>query len=254
MLGMPQPNVHQAIAFRPENANLPREIDSRTAPLDKPGPLLIEKPLPQQAIKADSLPAGVPYSMPMLADPGSETANIAADMSPTSGAASTIGAAISDLASRRPLAEPAQVSIGTPLHSKAWSEQFGEKIVWMARSDLQSAQININPPQLGPLQITLHLSGDQANAIFASPHAEVRQAIDAAMPQLREMLQSAGITLGDASVGANLAQQSRNNPFASSNRNQSGPEDAILPANVAPVVTGVGETTLRGSGLVDLFA
>lgn len=254
MLGMPPPAA-QANSLRPDDVGQPRGSDAPATPLGRTDQLLIDKPLPQQAIKAEPLPAGAPRSAPMHADPGSETANIAGDMLQNAGAAPTMGSAVSDLAPRRHPAENlVQPGIATPLQSKAWPEQFGEKIIWLARSDQQSAQININPPQLGPLQITLHLNGDQANAIFASPHAEVRQAIDAAMPQLRDMLQSAGITLGDASVGANLAQQGRNNPFASSNGKQSGPENAILPANVDPGVAGVGQTALRGNGLVDLFA
>jgi hypothetical protein len=75
-----------------------------------------------------------------------------------------------------------QTRISTPLHAEAWPQQFGEKVVWMAKNDQQTAQININPPQLGPVQITLSLSGDQATAVFASPHAEVRQAIESSLP------------------------------------------------------------------------
>jgi flagellar hook-length control protein FliK len=147
-----------------------------------------------------------------------------------------------------------QSMVSTPLTSEAWPKQFGEKIVWLARNDQQTAQININPPQLGPIQITLHLNGDQASAIFASPHAEVRQAIEAAMPQLKEMLSSAGINLGDANVGANLAQQNPDNPFLAANKNQSGHENAILPANENAASTGVSQVLQRGRGLVDLFA
>lgn len=145
-------------------------------------------------------------------------------------------------------------SVTTPLHSQAWPQQFGEKLVWMAKNDQQTAQINLNPPQLGPVQITLNLSGDQATAVFASPHAEVRQAIESSLPQLRDMLSTAGIALGDANVGANLAQQNQNNAFQPPNRAQSPLENAILPTNDNAPVAGIATPLHHGRGLVDLFA
>lgn len=144
--------------------------------------------------------------------------------------------------------------VNAHLHSAAWPQQFGEKIVWLARNEQQSAQLTINPPQLGPIQISLNLSGDQANIAFASPHAEVRQAIESAMPQLKEMLSSAGISLGQSNVGANLSQQSAENPFADANGKRSADENAILPAN-DKAANALGNPVLqRGRGLVDLFA
>lgn len=147
-----------------------------------------------------------------------------------------------------------QLTLNTPLHAEAWPQQFGEKIIWLAKNDQQTAQININPPQLGPVQITLNLNGDHATALFSSQNAEVRQAIEASMPQLKEMLSAAGISLGDTNVGANLAQQNQNNPFLAPNRNQSMAENAILPANDNTPNTGLAQVLHKGRGLVDLFA
>lgn len=145
-------------------------------------------------------------------------------------------------------------TINAHLHSAAWPQQFSDKIVWLARNEQQSAQLTINPPQLGPIQISLNLSGDQASIAFASPHAEVRQAIESAMPQLKEMLSSAGISLGQSNVGANLSQQTANNPFADANGNRSADENAILPANDKAASAAGSPALHRGRGLVDLFA
>ncbi|RIX41225.1 MAG: flagellar hook-length control protein FliK [Rhodocyclales bacterium GT-UBC] len=144
--------------------------------------------------------------------------------------------------------------IKTPLHSANWASDFSEKVLWLAKNDQQTAQININPPQLGPVQITLQLNGDQASAVFASPHAEVRQAIESSLPQLKEMLASAGINLGQSDVGANLAQQNRNTPFQSPNGNRSADENAILPGNVNLPEGTLSQPIQRGRGMVDLFA
>jgi len=47
-----------------------------------------------------------------------------------------------------------------------------------------------------PYRISLSMSGDQANAVFISASPEVREALENAMPRLREILADAGVTLG----------------------------------------------------------
>jgi flagellar hook-length control protein FliK len=147
-----------------------------------------------------------------------------------------------------------QTDVAPHIQEKIWPQQFGEKIVWMAKADIQSAQINLNPPELGPIQITLNLSGDQAKLSFASPHLEVRQSIENALPQLKEMLSSSGINLGQANVGGNLQQQARENVFQNTNKRHGLDENAILSGSEASISTGTVTGTHRGRGLVDLFA
>lgn len=191
----------------------------------------------------------------------SEAANIAVDATATAvePTPSAMANTLSSLVAGRQNAEAPhttqQTGVSTHLHESSWSQQFSEKIVWLAKNDQQSAQININPPQLGPVQITLNLSGDQATLAFASPHAEVRQAIESSLPQLKEMLSSAGINLGQSNVGANLSQQNPDNPFQTANGNRSANENAILPANdKAANAVSSSPVLHRGRGLVDLFA
>ncbi len=60
---------------------------------------------------------------------------------------------------------------------------------------------------LGPLQVVLNVSNDQASASFTAAQPEVRQALEAALPRLREMMSDAGVTLGSATVGTNMPDQ-----------------------------------------------
>lgn len=140
------------------------------------------------------------------------------------------------------------------LHSAQWPEAFGERVVWMARQDSQTAQLSLNPPQLGPIHISLDLSGDQASAVFVSPHAEVRQAIEEALPRLREMLADTGIQLGNANVGAELPQQREAPPQFAAGSPRSTSENAILPDQLTPARQGGTMPLRHGRGLVDLFA
>jgi flagellar hook-length control protein FliK len=149
-------------------------------------------------------------------------------------------------------AEPPMVS--TAFNAPNWSHDFGSRVVWLTRNDQQVAQININPPQLGPVQISISLNGDQATATFASPHAEVRQAIQDSMPQLREMFSTAGISLGQANVGSQMPSQNRDSPFQFANGARSSGENAILSPDSLASSAPAGNPIQRGRGLVDLFA
>lgn len=93
--------------------------------------------------------------------------------------------------------------VGAP----GWDQALSQKIVWMVGGAEQSASISLNPPDLGPLQVVLTVTNDQANATFISAQPEVRLAIEAAMPKLREMMSDAGIQLGQANVSADNASQ-----------------------------------------------
>lgn len=186
-----------------------------------------------------------------------EAANIAAEAALPETPAAALPSQTAGLAFGRATQETAATQppgIAAHLNESAWPKQFGEKIVWMARAEQQSAQININPPQLGPVQITLNLNGDQASLAFASPHAEVRQAIESALPQLKEMLASAGINLGQSNVGANLGRQNPDMSFQDANGNRSASENAILPANDKAANIAGSAVLHRGRGMVDLFA
>ncbi len=91
-----------------------------------------------------------------------------------------------------------------------WGDEFAQKIVWLAHQQHQVAELRLNPAHLGPVEILLNLTGDngaQASAQFVSPHPAVREAIEAALPRLREMMADNGIQLGDVMVGAESFQR-----------------------------------------------
>lgn len=183
------------------------------------------------------------------------TANIAAETGEeiATQASTTMASHPATTASKGQNATPS-VEVRTPLQSPAWGQDFSNKVTWMVKNDQHSAQININPPQLGPVQITLQINGDQASAIFASPHNEVRQAIESSLSQLRDMLATAGINLGQTDIGANLARQNDNAPFQTANGNRATDETAILP-DIGKAGQGAASAPIqRGRGLVDLFA
>lgn len=64
-----------------------------------------------------------------------------------------------------------------------------------------STQVELELPQLGPVQARLQLNGNRVDLLLRrSPQAQER--IDAALPQLRAALQSAGLEIGGVQLGS----------------------------------------------------
>ena len=102
---------------------------------------------------------------------------------------------------------PQNVQVDLPVGQPKWGGEFAQKIVWLTSQQNQVAEIHLNPAHLGPVEVTLSIMQDQATAQFSSPHLAVREAIEAALPRLREMMAESGIQLGNVMVGADSFQQ-----------------------------------------------
>lgn len=142
--------------------------------------------------------------------------------------------------------------------SQAWDNQVSQRIVYMVGKE-QAATLTLNPPDLGPVQIVLNVSNDQASVAFSSEQLEVRQALENALPRLREMMSESGIALGNATVDAGAPgrqQQDAERRAQGGNGNggnlaDNGREAEPALNEVAPRTRTVG---LGERGMVDLFA
>jgi flagellar hook-length control protein FliK len=141
--------------------------------------------------------------------------------------------------------------VGTP----AWDQQVGQKIVWMVAGEEQSASLTLNPPDLGPMQVVLSVTNDQASVAFSSHEPEVRQALQDALPRLREMMSDSGIALGNATVDAGMPD-GRQAQGGEQPRSGGGPArvgGGTTRPDADPLPT-TRVTTLGGRGAVDTFA
>jgi hypothetical protein len=144
------------------------------------------------------------------------------------------------------------VSVQVPLQQANWDQALGERIQWLMGQRLQGAQIKLNPAHLGPMEVRIQMQHDQASIQFTSAHAVVRDALEAALPRLRDMFESAGVQLVNVDVsGQSHAHQ------------QAAPEGREPPAwkRFAGAGEEGGETlletpvaSLRIAGRLDLFA
>lgn len=170
--------------------------------------------------------------------------------------ASSISQATVAAMAGNPTSSPTSVAaqtISTPLASPAWGEDFSQKISWMVSQKNQVAELHLNPPNLGPLDVVLKISDNQATALFASPHAAVRDAVESALPKLRELLADNGIMLSNATVGEQSPRDRGAEGFAdrkSGTSSVSGTSDDVTDASgTLPTIPA-----RRHDGMVDTFA
>jgi flagellar hook-length control protein FliK len=97
-------------------------------------------------------------------------------------------------------AEFANASVPVPMSNPQWGEAFASRIAMQVRDGVQQVSLALNPAELGPVEVRLSVSDGQVSAHFHSAHQNVRQAIEDAMPRLREMLSQSGLNLADANV------------------------------------------------------
>jgi flagellar hook-length control protein FliK len=94
------------------------------------------------------------------------------------------------------------------LLSPGWGRAMGERAIMMAQHGPRTAEIKLDPPELGSMQIRIHLQGgDQVSVSFTSPNPMVREALEQQMPRLREMFADQGLNLQDSSVADQSSQQ-----------------------------------------------
>lgn len=139
-------------------------------------------------------------------------------------------------------------AIEVPLRSPAFAAELGDKVVWLATRQGQFADLSLNPPQMGTLEVRLSLSGSDASAQFFSANPIVREVIDAALPRLREMMAQAGINLGETEV----REQAFGRREASDSPGRTLPQEGDTSVHQVSTVSLSGGSS-AGLGLVDLY-
>ena len=87
-----------------------------------------------------------------------------------------------------------------PLSHPEWNQDLGERIVWMNNRGISSAEIRMNPQNMGPITVRIDINQDQATIAFTAQNSDVRTALEASIPKLREMLNSQQLNLADVKV------------------------------------------------------
>ncbi|WP_371192698.1 flagellar hook-length control protein FliK [Glaciecola sp. SC05] len=136
-------------------------------------------------------------------------------------------------------------------------QHLAEKVRWMINGRNPAAEIRFDPPELGAMQIKINMSADTAAVSFTVQSATAKEALDQALPKLREMLQEQGIELGQSSVQQEAKGQSQqNNEQTSGGQGASNSELAGGQAEVEADLPPVFEQRISGGSLggIDYYA
>ena len=94
-----------------------------------------------------------------------------------------------------------RTSVATPVNHPDFGQELSQRVVLMARGGVQTAQISLQPADLGPVGVSIQIHGHAATLAFTAAHEATRAALEASLPRLREAFAASGLQLSDATVG-----------------------------------------------------
>ena len=105
-------------------------------------------------------------------------------------------------------AVPVAMPLNQPLamHQGGWTEGLVNRVMYLSSQNLKSAEIKLEPAELGRLDIRVHMTPEQqAQITFSSGNVVVREALENQAHRLKEMFAQQGLAQPDV----NVADQSR---------------------------------------------
>ncbi|MBC7729400.1 MAG: flagellar hook-length control protein FliK [Microbacteriaceae bacterium] len=152
------------------------------------------------------------------------------------------------------MASPARVSVASPLYTPGFAPEMAARLSVLAADGVQTAQLHLNPADMGPVAVQIVVEGQQARIEFQADQADTRAVLERSLPDLAAALRDSGLTLTGGGVFQQFAGQGPSGARARSEGNaprRSGRDmsDALsaLPVRTAPVAR-------QTQGVVDLYA
>lgn len=130
-----------------------------------------------------------------------------------------------------------------------WPQALADQVQWQLGHEVQEARLELHPRDLGTVQVQVRITSEGAEVRFAATHPQAREALQAALPQLRSLLQGDGIALAQSQVGAQSSWQAP----AQQQRQPQAERDAAAASNADEEPAAAAPRVVR-IGLVDDFA
>lgn len=144
-----------------------------------------------------------------------------------------------------------------PMHQAGWGEAVVDRVMLLSSQNLKSAEIQLDPAELGRLEVRISVNQEQTQVTFASANAGVREALEGQMHRLREMFTQQGMNLLDV----NVSDQSLNRGWQGQGGDGQGRGNAGnellggVDEELAPLgVELKGSLSGSGRGMVDYYA
>ena len=176
-------------------------------------------------------------------------AEISAQLAPSQQLATSQQLAPSQQPGMPSATSPLLNSLEVPVGGKGWDQAFGQRVAWVVNQQVQAAEIKLNPPNLGAIEVRVNVDGDEVQVSFTAQQGLAREALEAAIPRLREMFAEQGLNLADVDVSPRDSGEGRGREAAEATQAEGadgGDDDAFADSDEARAQS-------VGQGLVDYF-
>ncbi|KTD98947.1 flagellar hook-length control protein FliK [Pseudoalteromonas sp. H71] len=129
-----------------------------------------------------------------------------------------------------------------------------ERVSSMLSINNKEAEIRLDPPEMGSMQIRVRSDAEQAQINFVVQNQQAKEALEQSMPRLREMLAQQGLELGESTIS--YGQSGGEN----AEQNESGSGEQLAQNGVAnsesdePVNSPEQTSALQTSSSIDYYA
>ena len=146
---------------------------------------------------------------------------------------------------------PTTLQIHASVDSSEFAQGLSDRVSWMAGNGLNNAKLQLNPPQLGPIELSISVQGDHAQVSMVTHSAVTRDALESSTPALKEMLGGQGF----GQVSVDISQRSFQDRSAYTPPAYSQSSASTRSSAVASTGTVAAGSTPRSSlGVLDAYA
>ena len=149
------------------------------------------------------------------------------------------------------LNRPQSFPITVPFDDPRFGGALSERVQWLVKEGIQSAELTLHPQDMGPIRIEMSIDGTATSIDFAATQADTRAAIEQALPRLRDLLADQGLQLGGTQIGADTTGQ-RARPSGGETRTAT--VDIPDATSDGVPVSAMPAPTRNAAGRIDLFA
>jgi len=144
---------------------------------------------------------------------------------------------------------PPALKVAAGVETPEFGHGLADRVSWMVDNNLNGAKLQVNPPQLGPIEVRIAVQGSHAQVWLASHSAVTRDALESSSSKLREMLGAQGF----GQVSVDISQRSYQDRSAYSQPYESMPSASRSPS-AAAVQSTASSLARISSGAVDAYA
>jgi flagellar hook-length control protein FliK len=141
------------------------------------------------------------------------------------------------------------LKVNAGVETPEFAQGLAERVSTLVDANLTSARLQVNPPQLGPVEVRIAVQGDHALVWLTSHSAVTRDALESSSSKLREMLGAQGF----AQVSVDISQRHFQERPAPSQSYDNAPT-AASPAPTASVAGPAASRARLSAGSLDAYA